>query len=55
MPESLDDKLVIAISSGEGKFCNNCGANLSLVECENCGTKSPAGTRFCGECGNRLE
>lgn len=40
--------------AGEGKFCNNCGANLSLVVCQNCGTKSPAGTRFCGECGNRL-
>ncbi len=41
--------------SGEGKFCNNCGANLSLVICEKCGTESPAGTRFCGECGNRME
>lgn len=40
--------------AGEGKFCNNCGANLSMVECENCGAKSPSGTRFCGECGNRL-
>lgn len=40
--------------AGEGKFCNNCGANLSLVECEKCGTKSPAGTRFCGECGNKI-
>ncbi|MFO8059081.1 MAG: zinc ribbon domain-containing protein [Bacillota bacterium] len=41
--------------AGEGKFCSNCGANLSLVVCEKCGTESPAGTRFCGECGNRLE
>lgn len=40
--------------AGEGKFCNNCGANLSLIECEKCGAKSPAGSRFCGECGNRL-
>lgn len=40
--------------SGEGKFCNNCGANLSMIECENCGTLSPAGTRFCGECGESL-
>lgn len=40
--------------AGEGKFCNNCGANLSLVVCQNCGTKSPSGTRFCGECGNRM-
>lgn len=40
--------------SGAGKFCNNCGASLSLIQCPKCGTKSPAGTRFCGECGNRL-
>jgi hypothetical protein len=40
--------------SGEGKFCNNCGANLSLMVCEKCGAKSPLGTRFCGECGERL-
>ena len=40
--------------SGEGKFCNNCGASLSMIECEKCGTKSPLGTRFCGECGERL-
>jgi len=41
--------------AGEGKFCNNCGANLAMAECERCGTKSPSGTRFCGECGNSLE
>ncbi len=41
--------------AGEGKFCNNCGANLSMAECERCGTNSPMGTRFCGECGQRLE
>ncbi|MEK6692629.1 MAG: zinc ribbon domain-containing protein [Nitrospirota bacterium] len=40
--------------AGEGKFCNNCGATLSFVKCSKCGTKSPAGTRFCGECGARL-
>jgi hypothetical protein len=40
--------------AGEGKFCNNCGGNLSLAECGNCGAKSPAGTRFCGECGTRF-
>ena len=40
--------------SGQGKFCNNCGAPLGMIKCERCGTKSPAGTRFCGECGNRL-
>lgn len=41
--------------AGSGKFCNNCGANLSMLVCDKCGTKSPVGTRFCGECGNRLE
>lgn len=41
--------------AGEGKFCNNCGANLSLILCEKCGTRNPASTRFCGECGTRLE
>lgn len=40
--------------SGAGKFCNNCGAPLSLIQCAKCGAKSPAGTRFCGECGNKL-
>lgn len=41
--------------SGGGKFCNNCGAPLSLKNCPKCGAKNVAGTRFCGECGTRLE
>lgn len=40
--------------AGEGKFCNNCGATLNLVKCSKCGAQSPAGTRFCGECGIKL-
>ena len=40
--------------SGARRFCNNCGAPLSLIQCPKCGAKSPAGTRFCGECGNKL-
>lgn len=40
--------------AGEGKFCNNCGAPLALLTCPRCGAKSPAGTRFCGECGMKL-
>ncbi len=40
--------------SGEGKFCNNCGTPLSLAKCPKCGTPNQAGTRFCGECGQRL-
>lgn len=41
--------------AGEGKFCNNCGALLGLLKCPKCGAQSPAGTRFCGECGTRFE
>jgi len=40
--------------TGEGKFCNNCGASLSLIKCQKCGTQSPAGTNFCGGCGSKL-
>ncbi|HEV8386332.1 MAG TPA: zinc ribbon domain-containing protein [Nitrososphaera sp.] len=40
--------------AGEGKFCNNCGASLSLVKCAKCGTQSPVGTNFCGGCGSRI-
>ncbi len=40
--------------SGEGKFCNNCGASLQMFKCSKCGTQSPNGTRFCGECGTQL-
>ncbi len=41
--------------AGEGKFCNNCGATLNLIKCPKCGAESPAGTRFCGECGTKFE
>jgi len=41
--------------AGEGKFCNNCGASLSLVECSRCGAKNSAASRFCGECGNKIQ
>jgi len=40
--------------AGTGKFCVNCGAPLGMVICEKCGAKNPAGTRFCGECGEKL-
>lgn len=40
--------------SGGGKFCNNCGQNLSLNKCPNCGEKIAQGVKFCGECGTRL-
>jgi hypothetical protein len=40
--------------SGEGKFCNNCGAPLALTKCPQCGASINAGTRFCGECGAKI-
>lgn len=40
--------------SGQGKFCNNCGANLTLKKCPACGTKNQAEARFCSECGEKL-
>lgn len=40
--------------AGTGKFCNNCGAPLSLVKCPKCGAEAQAGTRFCGNCGTKL-
>ena len=39
---------------GTGKFCANCGATLKMAVCPKCGAKNPAGTRFCGECGDKL-
>ena len=40
--------------AGEGKFCNNCGASLQMIECDQCGAQNNHNSRFCGECGNRL-
>ena len=40
--------------AGEGKFCVNCGASLSLIKCPKCGAQNQAATRFCGECGTKL-
>ena len=40
--------------AGTGKFCNNCGAPMGMLVCPKCGAQSPAGTRFCGECGGKL-
>lgn len=40
--------------AGGGKFCTNCGTNLDLGKCSECGAKNPAGTRFCCDCGHRL-
>ena len=40
--------------AGEGKFCINCGMNLQLAQCDKCGAQNQGGTKFCGECGNKL-
>lgn len=40
--------------SGEGKFCNSCGAPLGLKKCPKCGATNQAATRFCGECGTKI-
>jgi membrane protease subunit (stomatin/prohibitin family) len=40
--------------AGTGKFCVNCGASLDLIKCRKCGAQNPSGTRFCGECGDKL-
>jgi membrane protease subunit (stomatin/prohibitin family) len=43
-----------------GKFCMECGkpmpapATPKMVKCPKCGKEWPAGTKFCGECGEKL-
>ncbi len=41
--------------SGNGKFCNNCGAPLALNKCPNCGATVAQGLKFCGECGSPMQ
>ena len=41
--------------AGNGKFCNNCGASLELIECPKCGAKNSQNVRFCNNCGTNLE
>jgi DNA-directed RNA polymerase subunit M/transcription elongation factor TFIIS len=44
------------------KFCGSCGALLAPqaeatgaeITCPKCNTKNPAGTKFCGNCGEKL-
>lgn len=40
--------------AGEGNFCVNCGAPLTMIQCPKCGAKNPSGAKFCGECGTKL-
>jgi ribosomal protein L32 len=41
--------------AGSGKFCNNCGASMELVECGKCGAKNAQTVSFCNNCGNNLK
>lgn len=41
--------------SGNGKFCNNCGAPLGTNRCPNCGAQVALGLKFCGECGSSMQ
>ena len=40
--------------AGGGKFCSNCGYNLQLRKCPNCGAQAAQGVKFCSECGTKL-
>ena len=39
---------------GSEKFCSNCGTPVGLGKCSQCGNDVPPGTRFCGNCGNKM-
>jgi len=41
--------------TGDGKFCNFCGAMMSQPGCTTCGKQNPPGARFCGGCGAALK
>jgi hypothetical protein len=41
--------------AGTGKFCNNCGASLSLNRCPNCGQENAQGVKFCNNCGSPMK
>ena len=41
--------------AGAGKFCNNCGTDMSMNECPRCGAKCAPNIRFCNNCGQNLQ
>lgn len=43
----------LKMSCFEPPFCVLC--KIKFEKCKNCGAWSPAGTRFCGECGTKIE
>lgn len=55
---SITSKQIICPKCGkpvaQGKFCGNCGANVGLMVCPNCGAENQQGTKFCSECGTKL-
>ncbi|MBR1760873.1 MAG: zinc ribbon domain-containing protein [Schwartzia sp.] len=36
------------------RFCENCGAKITLRFCENCGARLPEGAKFCENCGTKV-
>lgn len=40
--------------AGKGKFCNNCGSDMSLKKCPRCGEQNAQTIRFCNHCGQNL-
>ncbi len=41
--------------AGTGKFCVNCGFKLDMEKCPRCGAVNSSESKFCGECGMRLQ
>jgi hypothetical protein len=41
--------------AGSGKFCNNCGNNMALKACPQCGAANQPTVRFCNNCGQNLQ
>ncbi len=39
---------------GSEKFCSNCGTPVGMAKCPKCGNDVAPGTRFCGNCGNKM-
>jgi len=55
----IESKTTICPSCGKpagvGKFCNNCGTDMSQKECPRCGAKNAPNIRFCNNCGQNLQ
>jgi hypothetical protein len=39
---------------GDGRFCQQCGAERHAMGCPGCGGVIPQGTHFCAQCGTRV-